>query len=162
MKLLDVKILTGTDDNADLSYLGEFTDSPTEQYTGEDGLLHWRDNIEREVNYSYKPVFKYFCPTDREHGEEALKRAEAYGLEWNMMFIVASAEVEIRGASQTFLSPGLYGIESDIGKDYIREVIDEEVESLLDILETTGVITTEADQHKFWELAEKAKAETEY
>lgn len=162
MKLLSIEITTGIDEYPDLSYLGEFTDNPSEEYTGEDGQLHWRNNLEREPRYKYPPAFRYFCPADPEYGEQSLARMEAYGLEWQMLYILIEAEVEVRGVSQTITSSGLHGIESDSGRDYIQEIIDEEVESLRAILVEMCVIDNDTELADFKEMVRDAKNESEH
>lgn len=68
--------------------------------------------------------------------EQAQERLASYGDTWEMIGVVARASLPDTGEEVT--SPGLWGIESDIGKDYFLEVFKEEVEELADEIERRG------------------------
>jgi hypothetical protein len=75
---------------------------------------------------------------DPEYAEEDRKRYEAYGDRWHMIGIRAAADVTIAGTVQHIQSAGLWGIESDSGKAYFKEVAKEEYKALVDILRAMG------------------------
>ncbi len=59
----------------------------------------------------------------------------------------AEADVVIGGVVQTLTSAGLWGIESDSGKEYIEEVANEEYSELRKILTEVGVPTSKLPQN---------------
>lgn len=71
---------------------------------------------------------------------EDYRRCEALNnSEWNYIGIIAKARVVgSGGVVQTLRSGGLWGIESDSGDDYIRQVEDEELTALAEILKGFG------------------------
>jgi hypothetical protein len=60
--------------------------------------------------------------------------------------IRAEADVVIGGVIQTLTSGGLWGIESDSGREYIEEVADQEYTELRKILTEVGVPTSKLPQ----------------
>lgn len=145
-KILEVKIEQVLDEDPDLSFLGEY--SNTEQ----EGAIE----TGREGSY-----FRYFIPamTGEETGnpdspQEDYERMEAYNRgEWHSMGIRASARIAInpgRPASQTQYSvledittPGIWGVESDSGEDYVTELGGEQLEELKDLLGELGFAAAE-------------------
>lgn len=75
---------------------------------------------------------------DPEHAEEDRERHESYGDKWHMIGILATADVIIAGTVQHVQSGGLWGIESDSGKAYFKEVAKEEYKGLVDVLRAMG------------------------
>jgi hypothetical protein len=71
---------------------------------------------------------------------EDYRRCEALNNgDWNYIGIIAKAKVVgMGGVVQTLRSGGLWGIESDSDEDYIRQVEDEELKSLAEILKGFG------------------------
>ena len=57
--------------------------------------------------------------------------------------IRAEAEITVDGITQTIVSGGLWGVESDAGDEYIKEIAGEEYNDLRKILKTLGVPTSE-------------------
>lgn len=81
-------------------------------------------------------------------------RMETYGQDWDMVGVRAVANLQFSGGIlQSIESPGLWGIESDSGDEYFREVADDELDSLRTMLQSMN-----ADMSNFDELAEQAKA----
>lgn len=72
------------------------------------------------------------------HDGYGAARLASYGHDWHMIGIVAEAEITVAGVIQTITSGGLWGIESDSSDDYLREVADEELAALRDILVGLG------------------------
>jgi len=71
-------------------------------------------------------------------------RREAYLRgDFGFVGVRAEAKVAIESVVQTLTSGGLWGIESDSGDDYIREIAGEEWHALRDILLSVGVPTSE-------------------
>lgn len=70
-----------------------------------------------------------------EQEDFAERLAEYQAGDFHLIGIRASCDVIIDGfARETIVSPGLWGIESDSPRDYLRDVYQEECEALRDIL----------------------------
>lgn len=80
--------------------------------------LHHVDDIDPDLSYLDKTA-------DAE-------RLSSFGYSWNMLGVYVSADVQTsdRGVIQTIRSGGVYGVESDSGKDYLDEL---ETEEILDL-----------------------------
>ena len=63
--------------------------------------------------------------------------------EFEFVGVRAEAEVLIESTLQTITSPGLWGIESDSGEEYIAGIAVEEYEQLSKVLKTIGVPTAQ-------------------
>lgn len=95
------------DDDADLSFYGEFSNTPKE------------GAIEHELGTHH--TFNYFNPADKEYAQEAYKRMCSYGESWTMYgakVIVSKKGVKLAEAS-------LRGIESDSDDAYFLEVFND-------------------------------------
>lgn len=78
------------------------------------------------------------------HDPEWADRYEAYQRdEFSFVGVRAEAQVVLGGIIQTLTSGGLWGIESDSGKEYIAEVAGEEWHELRKILVDIGVPTSQ-------------------
>ncbi len=73
---------------------------------------------------------------------EDRKEAFARG-DFSFVGVKAQAEIVVDGIVQQIVSGGLWGIESDAGDAYIKEVAGEEYTDLRQILKTLGVPTSE-------------------
>jgi hypothetical protein len=79
--------------------------------------------------------------------DEFEERLAAYqNGDFTFVGVRAEADVVIGGVSQTLTSGGLWGIESDSGKEYIEEVAGEEYSELRKILTEVGVPTAKLPQ----------------
>jgi hypothetical protein len=79
--------------------------------------------------------------------DEFEERLAAYqNGDFSFVGVRAEADVFIGGVLQTLTSAGLWGIESDSGKEYIEGVADEEYNELRKILTEVGVPTKELPQ----------------
>ena len=76
--------------------------------------------------------------------EEFEERLAAFNRgEFSFVGVRAEAEVVIEGTVQTLTSPGLWGIESDSGEEYIEQVSGEEYHALRDVLLAVGIATSQ-------------------
>lgn len=118
------------DEYPDLSYLGEYSDTPEE---------HHIDRAER--GDMGKNEYRYFnagCGGP-DYIEQDYKLYESYNRgDWYMVCIRAVAEITISGVIQEVNSGGLCGIESDADARYFTEIGREELDSLCAILEQMG------------------------
>jgi len=79
--------------------------------------------------------------------EEFAERLAAYQRgDFTFVGVRVEAEIIISGTVQTLMSPGLWGIESDSGEEYIEEVAVEEYGELRKILTDIGVPTAQLPQ----------------
>jgi hypothetical protein len=149
VKIESIKIVKKIDEYPDLSYLGEYSNTPAAV------CIDRKERNEQGGN-----EFRYFnlgCG-DAEYIEQDYKRMEAYNQgNWCMLGIYAEAVVKYPIGNggyrlETLSSGGLGGIESDSDKDFIQEVIKEQLDDLFDHLKTFNIDTT-----NFIELAEEAK-----
>jgi hypothetical protein len=89
---------------------------------------------------------------DPEYIENDYARHEAYNRgDWTCIGVRAVIDLEIpckAGGTirQTITSPGIWGIESDSGDDYMATVFQDECEQLAEMLEAMG-ITVEGEDH---------------
>jgi len=80
----------------------------------------------------------YLDQDDFDDRRDAYQRGDFY-----FVGVRVEAEVVINGTTQTLVSPGLWGIESDSGDAYFLEVANEEYDELRKTLKTVGVPTSE-------------------
>lgn len=72
------------------------------------------------------------------------EREDAYrDGDFTFVGVRAEAEVAIGGIIQTLTSGGLWGIESDSGKEYVEEIAGEEWSELRKVLTDVGVATSQ-------------------
>ena len=151
MKIESIKIKHIVEEQPDLSWLGTYSNTPTEHY------------IDRQERGDMgRNEFRYFnlgCG-ELEYLEKDYERAESYNnQQWCCIGIVAEATVSYhKGAGcsrlETLSSGGLWGVESDSG-DYLDTIADDELEDLRDHLKEFGISCADED----WiELCEQAKA----
>ena len=76
--------------------------------------------------------------------DEFADRKEAFQRgDFSFVGVRAEAEILVDGIPQTIVSGGLWGLESDAGDAYLKEVAGEEYNDLRRILKTLGVPTSE-------------------
>jgi hypothetical protein len=130
-----VKLTREVDQNADLSYLGEYSNL-------DDG-----NAIDRQERGDIgRGEYRYFNPamTGEETGnpnspEEDYARAEDYNRGgWCMTGVYAVAEVVIGGTIQRIRSGGLWGVESDSDNEYFAEIGREQLSELAEQLAALG------------------------
>ena len=71
------------------------------------------------------------------------RREEFRRGDFSFVGVRAEAEITVDGITQTIVSGGLWGVESDVGDAYIKGVAQEEFTDLRKILKTLGVPTSE-------------------
>lgn len=149
-KILSVKVKRMMDDDPDTSFLGEYTDDLedwnidrcSEKYICE------MDDDERipERGREYR-FFKPYAGGEKqgteeykEYGLQDFKRMESINRgDICFMGVRAEARVQLAGdLVQTITSGGLWGIESDSGPKYFKEVEDEQLSELRDELRAIG------------------------
>ena len=74
------------------------------------------------------------------------RRAAFHRGEFGFVGVRVEADVIIQGTVQTLVSPGLWGIESDSGDEYIESVAVEEYGELRKVLTAVGVPTAQLPQ----------------
>jgi len=115
------------------------------------------NNIEIEILPDTDPDLS-FIDTNDPYNKQRLKD---YGTKWQMLGIMATAEIKIpykdHWILQTISSGGIWGIESDADKDYIIDEAKTELKQLLYILKKLNVNTK-----NFNLLANKALKEISY
>ena len=129
------------DADPDLSWLGEYSSSPGPHGNGRIIDRKARGDLERNQ-------YRYFHPANAETADDAERdymRMEAYNRgDWWMVGIRAAVILDIPckaggTITQRITSPGLWGVESDSGADYIAEVYAGECDQLAEMLEAMGI-----------------------
>jgi hypothetical protein len=76
-----------------------------------------------------------------DQAEFADRRAAYRRGEFRFVGVHAEAEIRIEETTQTLMSSGLWGIESDSEEEYLDEIVDHEWSTLRNVLKTVGVPT---------------------
>ena len=128
-RILIVTVHRDVNDNPDLSYLGEYSQTPAGDYT-----------IDRqERGDMLRGEYRYFTAGNSpeetgnpDSAEQDYKRYEAYNnQQWCMVGTYVTAEVQLGGmVCQTIRSGGLWGTESDSEESYFEEIVAEELNNL--------------------------------
>ena len=101
------------DVDADLDHLGKFSDT-------------WQEGaIEHSEGSRY---YRYFIPANPEYGQQEYKRMMEYERGyWSMIGVVA--EIYLKDKNYPVArSYGLWGVEDDGGKEYLKEIEEEQIE----------------------------------
>ncbi len=135
----DFRMITRTDENPDLSHLGEYAALPGEEGRTIDRLK--RGGVGRGE-------YRYFVASmsGEETGnpasvEQDFTRMEDYNRgNWYMTGIAASVTLRIPQGDGGFIlhtveTPGLWGIESDSDEAYVQEVFREECSTLVKMIQ---------------------------
>jgi hypothetical protein len=173
MKILKIYIETPIDEDPDLSWLGEYKNTPgpcaiDRHERGDQGRNEYRywnpgsnhcpvgdpKNWEHVGQASINKVFRnlpaewkkrrrefksVIALLDTFYIEQDYERHEAYeNGHWHMVGVRVVVQIEVKGTVQTVQSPGIWGVESD-GRDYHREVAEDEYHTLVGILKDMGV-----------------------
>lgn len=129
MKIENLEIIRELDHDPDFSWIGSYSDKPGK---GAIDLIE-RGDWERG-NY------RYFNPANEENAEQEYARMQTYNHgDWCFVGIRAVAEVIVKGTIQKIHSGGLWGIESDSGESYFKEVAKEEYQTLCNVLKSMGI-----------------------
>lgn len=143
-KLVSIQVITETDCDPDTSWIGEYTSKP-----GQDDRT-----IDREARgdmglHEYRYFVAAMGPDETgnpESVEADYRRMESLSRgDWGFVGIRAVAKLSVNGTLQTVTSGGLWGIESDSGKDYFKEVEKEQIDELRATLAELGVSGAEFD-----------------
>lgn len=111
---------------------GNVEDLEIIQVIDSDPDLSWLEDESRYEGLSQTEADKY-----REQDKE---RLASYGSSWHMIGIRARAKIRLsNGASVTVESPGLWGIESDSERSYLRQVGEDEYLELKKMVGELGV-----------------------
>jgi hypothetical protein len=106
------------------------------------------DSVKIEWLNDESPDLSWLDQSDKEMGEgfeaQSKERKESYGQSWEMLGCVATAQVSysIGGGNrrlETLSSGGVWGIESDSDKSYLREVEKDQLFDLSSHLENFGI-----------------------
>jgi len=103
--------------------------------------------IIKSVRYDQKAIKKYGWGKVKKWMDSDKERLESYGNSWEMMGIIAEAEIYIphKGYQppswqiQKITSGGLWGIETDSDKSYIKSVEEGQIDELKDNLKALGI-----------------------
>ncbi len=136
MQLKSIKTETLPDDDPDLSYLGEYSE------TAGPNAIDRQERGDRS-----RGTYRYFNPamSPKDTGnpdsvEQDYQRMESYNRgDWQAIGIRVTAEVVIGGVLQTITSAGLRGVESDSSDKYLDEIAAEQLDELRGILAEMGV-----------------------
>lgn len=100
------------------------------------------ESVQIIVNRDPNPDPSYLDQEEFEDRRESYNRGD-----FEFLYVRAEAEVVVGDIVQTMTSGGLYGIESDSGKEYFMEIAAEEWSALRDVLKTVGVPTSQLPQN---------------
>ena len=154
MRIESIQIKYITEDQPDLSWLGDYSDTPAEHHIDRQKR---GDMGRNELRY-----FNLGCG-ELDYLEQDYARFEDYNNGgWCCIGIIAEATVLCSdqnngGRLETLSSGGLWGIESDSG-DYLNTVADDELADLREHLALFGIHCSDQD---WTELCEQAKAQAE-
>ena len=130
------------DSDPDASYLGEYS-SHRNKFSFDRRFL--RDQNQGEYRYFNPAVNPLTAKTQKERKELYLQAKRDYERmeslqrgNWQFIGIKAEAKITVNGIIQHISSGGLWGIESDIGDDYIEEVEKAELSDLKNQLKELG------------------------
>jgi hypothetical protein len=141
-KIAKVTIKHLTDDNPDTSWMGEYSDTPKSEYAIEREYAGYR-----EYRYFNPPVENYDGATKKEikkYCQQDYERMEGLNNgNWQFIGIRADAEIHVQQFGNNWLiqhitSGGLWGIESDCGRDNIEETEQEQLADLATTLKEFG------------------------
>jgi hypothetical protein len=138
-RIIKVTIKRLADEGGEADYLGKYSNEPGEPSKTID---------RRTLKHCGPGQLPFFIAENTENWEQSLAnytRMEA-GMrgEWCLIGIKAEAEVHLTGDTvQRLTSGGLWGVESDGGDSYHKEIEGEQLEELMGELESVGF--TEAE-----------------
>lgn len=154
-----ISIIHDTDCDSGISDLGEYTDDC------ENGVIvckfgkFWEQLTQEELDNVPNKGREFRCFRPANSSEEPIGSEDycKYGLqdyqrvrdldrgEWCYLGVYATAQIVVGDTVQTIKSPGLWGVESDSGEDYLKLVADEELAALRRILLDLGFTESEID-----------------
>jgi hypothetical protein len=140
MKILNITIIHKFDNDPDLSYLGKYQNN------------YERGAIDRQaIGDRGRNEYRYFMPANDHYRMEDYKRYEKYNRQqlWSIGIMAkAVCEIQIgnKEVSHAEESGGLWGIESDSGKEFIKEVEQEQLLELRYELSELGFSMIQLDE----------------
>jgi len=155
-KIQSIKIKHVVDESPDTSYMGE--------YSNKRNKFSFDRKILGDMN---RGEYRYFNPyvnpltgkTQKEKKDLFLQAKQDYERmeslnngNWCYIGIIAEAEININGVIQRITSGGLYGIESDSGRDYMEEIEKEELNNLKAQLKEIGFSETDINKIEIKEV----------
>lgn len=139
-KIKKITLKRVPDYDADLSYLGTFDPQAQSDYA----IAHEPDN-NRTFNWFNPQNVEGDTPRNlRKYAKQDYERMMAYeNGHWHMMMVKAEAEIATSEKGNSWLinkvsSGGLWGLESDSDESYFKEVEDEQMAELKDLLLELG------------------------
>jgi len=167
-RITEVSLVSIMETRPDISLIGEYTDKPSDWViVCQEGDYLYNLNFQADKQAYELPghgrkcrFFKPYAGGEEEgtadyqtYGLQDYKRAEAYNRgDWCMLGLKAIAKIQTRpGANSNWLcnevsSSGLWGIESDCGDEYKKEVFDGQLAELRDALKAFGFNNRQIDQ----------------
>ena len=126
------------DEYSDLSWLGEFSDKPKNDFA-----IEHDPNNHRTYNY-----FNSCNAESKEQAEQDYKLMMEYenGSRY-LIGIQAKAEIQLGNQTQTIKSYTLWGIDSEEAESYIREIELEQIKDLTEQLMLLGFSFDEIEKH---------------
>lgn len=151
IKILSIRIGKVPDESPDTSCIGEYTDKQENwvicRCCGEYLMCLPEDHIMPERGREFR-FFKPYAGGEKEgtkeyckYGKQDFARMEGLNRgDWHFMGIIAKANVQLSKDSpiQQIRSGGLWGIESDSGEKYLKEIEQEQLAELKKELEACG------------------------
>lgn len=138
-RIIGIQVEHKSDTVSDTSYLGEYTDQPGPADRTVDRAV--RGDCGRG-EYRFFVASRSGDETGNQASvEQDYQRMEALNRgEWGYIGIIATAEIVLPGSNviQRISSGGLWGVESDAGDDYHKQVASEELGQLRTELTTIG------------------------
>ena len=138
--LESVEIEIVSDDTPDLSFLGEYSNSP-----GDNAIDRQERGDMSRGEFRYCNITMSGEDTGNpESVEQDYQRLESYNRgDWEMVCVRVKAVINTSqsgyGRTHTFRSPGIWGVESDSDKAHFAEMALDELDSLRDDLLELGV-----------------------
>lgn len=133
-----VVIKTVLDESPDMSHLGEYsrTYSQADYDAGKVIDRKARGDMGRHEYQYFIAALSGKDTGNPDSVEQDYQRFESLNAgHWSMIGIYAVAQIVVGNTCQTIRSGGLYGIESDSGEDYLKQVGDEQLVELAEQLE---------------------------
>lgn len=159
-RILKIEVKRMDDESPDTSYLGTYSNHADNEYAidrahtldcpvNNEPLDNVEDHCQCETHNLGRNEYRYFNPatTDPHETPEQNRKDARFSYErmeslndgnWSYIGIRAQAEILIDSVTQRITSGGLWGIESDSEPAYLKEIEDEELSSLRDILHNLG------------------------
>lgn len=147
-KIISFKVERTPDYDADLSFLGTFSNEAKSELA-----IEHKPNDSRSFNW-FNPE-PGTCET-LEHAKQQYDRLIAYeDGQWGMVSVCAIAQIQTSDDGKTWLcntikSGGLYGVEDDMADADYKDIETEEAEQLISALKSLGFTREEIEeaQHK--------------